>query len=80
MTDKEKTILLARAYETAQKLRGEGDGESTRIYAEAYGKDAEFYSFVRSLDTYERSLDESSTLLLSSDSEFFRYLFDPKRR
>lgn len=79
-TDKEKTILLARAYETAQKLRGEGDGESTRIYAEAYGKDAEFYSFVRSLDTYERSLDESSTLLLSSDSEFFRYLFDPKRR
>ncbi|MDQ2642253.1 MAG: protease modulator HflC [Myxococcota bacterium] len=79
-TDKEKTILLAKAYETAQKLRGEGDGESTRIYAEAYGKDAEFYSFVRSLDAYERSLDESSTLLLSSDSELFRYLFDPKRR
>jgi membrane protease subunit HflC len=79
-TDKEKTILLAKAYETAQKLRGEGDGESTRIYAEAYGKDAEFYSFVRSLDAYERSLGESSTLLLSSDSELFRYLFDPKRR
>jgi modulator of FtsH protease HflC len=79
-TDKEKTILLAKAYETAQKLRGEGDGESTRIYAEAYGKDVEFYSFVRSLDAYERSLGESSTLLLSTDSELFRYLFDPKRR
>jgi membrane protease subunit HflC len=79
-TDKEKTILLAKAYETAQKLRGEGDGESTRIYAEAYGKDVEFYSFVRSLDAYERSLGESSALLLSTDSELFRYLFDPKRR
>jgi len=79
-TDKDKTILLAKAYETAQKLRGEGDGESTRIYAEAYGKDAEFYAFVRSLDAYERSLDESSTLLLSSNSGLFRYLFDSKRR
>jgi modulator of FtsH protease HflC len=79
-TDKDKTILLAKAYETAQKLKGEGDGESTRIYAEAYGKDAEFYAFVRSLDAYERSLGESSTLFLSSDSELFRYLFDAKRR
>jgi membrane protease subunit HflC len=78
-TDKEKTILLAKAYETAQKTRGEGDAESTRIYAEAYGKDAEFYAFVRSLDAYERSLGESSTLVLSSNSEYFRYLFDPAR-
>jgi membrane protease subunit HflC len=79
-TDKEKTILLAKAYETAQKLRGEGDGESTRIYADSYGKDAEFYGFIRSLDTYERSFGESSTFVLSSDAPLFRYLFDSARR
>jgi len=79
-TDKEKTILLAKAYETAQKMRGEGDAESTRIYADAYGKDAEFYAFSRSLDAYERSLSESSTLVLSSNSALFRYLFDPAKK
>jgi membrane protease subunit HflC len=79
-TDKEKTILLAKAYETAQKMRGEGDAESTKIYAESYGKDAEFYAFSRSLDTYERSLGESSTLVLSASSPLFRYLFDGAKR
>jgi modulator of FtsH protease HflC len=79
-TDKEKTILLAQAYETAQKLRGEGDGESTRIYADAYGKDAEFYAFSRSMDTYERAFGETTTVVLSSKSELFRYLLDPSRK
>ncbi|HEY8946340.1 MAG TPA: protease modulator HflC [Polyangiaceae bacterium] len=79
-TDKEKTILLAKAYEAAQKARGEGDAESTRIYAEAYGKNPEFYAFMRSLDAYERAVGEDSSLVLSTGSELFRYLFDPAQK
>lgn len=72
--DKERTILLARAYETAEKIRGEGDAASTKTYADAYGKDAEFYAFVRSLDAYEKLMSEKSTLVVSMNSELFRYL------
>ena len=72
--DKERTILLAKAYESAQTIRGEGDAQSTATYAAAYGKDPEFYAFVRSLDAYEKVLGEKSTLVLSTGSELFRYL------
>jgi membrane protease subunit HflC len=77
-TDKERTIVLADAEQNAQKLRGEGDGTATRIYAEAYGKDPEFYRFVRSLQSYELFLGKRSTLLLSADSPLFRYLGGPR--
>ena len=76
-TDKERTIVLATAEQQAQKLRGEGDAEATRIYAEAYGKDPEFYRFVRSLESYETFLPQRCTLLLSADSQLFRYLAGP---
>ncbi len=79
-TDKEKTILLAKAYETAQKARGEGDAESTRIYAEAHGKDAEFYSFIRSLESYDHSIGDKSSLVISTGSDLFKYLGDPAKR
>lgn len=79
-TDKEKTILLARAYETAQKARGEGDAESTRIYAEALGKDAEFYAFLRSLDAYEKAFGDQTTLVLSTGSDMFKYWSDKKEQ
>lgn len=78
-TDKEKTILLAKAYETSEKTRGEGDGESIKIYADAFGKDPEFYAFVRSLSTYEKALDEQSTVVLSTGSELFKYLMKPAK-
>jgi membrane protease subunit HflC len=77
-TDKERTIVLADAEQNAQKLRGEGDATATRIYAEAYGKDPEFYRFVRSLQSYELFLGKRSTLLLSADSPLFRYLAGPQ--
>ena len=77
-TDKERTIVLADAEQNAQKLRGEGDATATRIYAEAYGKDPEFYRFVRSLQSYELFLGKRSTLLLSADSPLFRYLAGPR--
>jgi membrane protease subunit HflC len=77
-TDKERTIVLAEAEQAAQKLRGEGDATATRIYAEAYGKDPEFYRFVRSLQSYELFLGKRSTLLLSADSPLFQYLAGPR--
>ena len=77
-TDKERTIVLADAEQNAQKFRGEGDATATRIYAEAYGKDPEFYRFVRSLQSYELFLGKRSTLLLSADSPLFRYMAGPR--
>jgi len=78
-TDKDKTILLADAYRNAEKLKGEGDAEALKIYAEAYENDTEFYSFVRTLEAYEKSLGEGTTVVLPSDSEFFQYLNPPTK-
>ena len=72
-TDKDKTIILATAYEESQKVRGEGDREGTRIYAEAYGLDPEFYRFVKSLETYDQTIKEGTRFLLSANSEFLKY-------
>jgi membrane protease subunit HflC len=72
--DKERTILLARAYETAQTLNGEGDAQAAAIYAAAFGQDPEFYAFVRSLEAYEKFVNPGTTLVLSSDSDLMRYL------
>jgi membrane protease subunit HflC len=77
-TDKDKTILLAESYMQAEKIKGEGDAEAVRIYAEAFEKDPEFYSFVRTLEAYGNSLSEGTTIVLPSDSEFFQYLSPPK--
>jgi membrane protease subunit HflC len=79
MTDKEKTILLAESYRQAEKLRGEGDAEAIKVYAQAFEKDPEFYSFVRTLESYEKSLRKDTTVVLPSDSEFFRYLSPPAK-
>jgi membrane protease subunit HflC len=76
-TDKDVTILLAKAYQEAEKLKGEGDGESTRIYAEAFGKDAEFYTLVRTLEAYEKSITPETEIVMSTDSELFRYMASP---
>jgi membrane protease subunit HflC len=76
--DKERTILLARAYETAQKLNGEGDALAAGTYANAFGQDPEFYSLVRSLEAYEKFLNPGTTLVLSSESDLMRYLSGSK--
>lgn len=78
-TDKEKVILLAESYRTAEKLKGEGDGEAIKIYAQAFEQDPEFYAFVRTLQAYEKSLRTDTTVILSSDSEFFQYLAPAKK-
>lgn len=77
-TDKEKTILIAEAYKTEQTIRGEGDGEATRIYAEAFEKDPGFYSFIRSMEAYKNSMKSDTTILLSEDSDFLKHLYKTK--
>lgn len=72
--DKERTIILARAYEQSQKLRGQGDAEATGVYAQAFGQDPEFYAFVRSLEAYEKLLKSDSAMVMTTDSDLFRYL------
>jgi len=70
--------IQSEAYRSAQELRGKADAEATTIYAEAYGRDAEFYAFVKSLETYERTVDASTVFVLGTDSELLKYLRAPK--
>lgn len=72
--ERERTVLLADAYEKSESLRGEGDAEASRVYADAFQQDMEFYQFLRSLEAYERFLSQNTSVVLSSDSELFRYL------
>lgn len=75
--EKERTVLIAEAERDAQILRGEGDNEAIKIYANAFNKDREFYSFIRSMEAYVNTLADSETrLILSPDSDFFRYFGD----
>jgi membrane protease subunit HflC len=76
--DREREIILATAYETSQKLSGEGDAQATTIYAQAFGQDQEFYAFTRRLQAYEKIFDGGTTLVLPPDSELLRYLQGPK--
>lgn len=73
--EKEKDLKLinSEAYRKAQIIKGEADADATRIYASAYGIDPEFYSFIRTLEVYGETMDEDSTLILSTDSEFLKY-------
>ncbi|MEW6530903.1 MAG: protease modulator HflC [Thermodesulfobacteriota bacterium] len=72
--DKEKEIILAEAYRKSQTLRGEGDADATAIYAAAFTRDEEFYSFTRHLSVYEKILGHDATILLRPDSELMRFL------
>ena len=73
--DKEVTVILAEANKQAQILRGEGDAESTKIFADAYEQDPDFFTFYRSLQAYNEAFSgNDTTMVLSPDSDFFRYL------
>ncbi len=75
--DREVTVIQANAFRDAELVRGEGDATATRIYAAAFDRDPEFYSFTRSMRAYQQSFDGNGDLLLiQPDSEFFRYLND----
>ena len=72
--DRERQITLANAYKTSEQLRGEGDATAADVYAQAYGRDPEFYSLTKSLTAYKQTFNsKSDVLVLEPDSQFFRY-------
>lgn len=76
--DREATVIIADANSTAEQTRGVGDAERNRLFAEAYGRDPEFFAFYRSMSAYETGLRSSDTrFLLRPDSEFFRFFANP---
>lgn len=74
--EKERDLkqITSEAYRTAQEIKGKADAEATRIFAAAFGVDPEFYSFIKTLETYRATLDSNSTLVISTDSDFLKYL------
>ncbi|WOH36700.1 protease modulator HflC [Thalassotalea fonticola] len=77
--DAKVTVMIANAKKLAFTLRGEGDALAAKVYSDAYNKDAEFFSFVRSLEAYEKSFSSKSDILVvKPDSDFFNYLKAPK--
>lgn len=76
--DKEREVIIANAYNEAQRLKGEGDAKAAAVYAQAFGKNPEFYAFYRSLEAYRSSFkNRSDVLVLEPNSEFFKYLKGP---
>jgi len=74
LMEKELKRITSEAYRQAQEIMGESDARATKIYAQAYNKDPEFYSFMRTLEAYKNTLDKQTHLYLTSDSDFYRYL------
>lgn len=72
--DRQKEEILSLAYKDAEKLRGEGDAESTRVYSQAYSRNPRFYKLLRTLEAYKKVLDDKTTAILSSDSELLKVL------
>jgi len=72
--ERDLKLITSQAYKVAQEVKGKADAEATKLYAKAYGLDPEFYSFVKTLDVYGQALDKNSSIILSTDSEFFKYL------
>jgi membrane protease subunit HflC len=74
--EKERDLkrIESEAYRTAQEIKGKADAESTRLYAQAFGADPEFYSFIKTLEVYSEALTNNSSIILSTDSEIFKYM------
>jgi membrane protease subunit HflC len=72
--DREKERILADAYRQAERIKGEGDAEAARIYGQAFSRDPQFYKMLRTLDAYKKAMDDKTTVVLSSDSEFLQLL------
>lgn len=75
---KELKRIRSEAYRSAQEIKGRGDAEATRIYADAYNRDPEFYSFMKTLETYVKTMDKETWLVMTTDGELFKYLMDIK--
>ena len=78
VAEKERDIIITEAYKDAQKIKGEGDASASRIYAEAFSKNQDFYDFFRSLEAYRKSFKgKDDILVLDPDSDFFKFLKSP---
>jgi membrane protease subunit HflC len=76
--DRQRQVIVAEAYRDAQKTKGDGDAQATKIYADAFGRNPEFYSFYKSLEVYRAGLkNKSDVMVLDPNSDFFRYLKSP---
>lgn len=71
---KELQQIRSEAYRTAQEIKGKADAEAIKIYADAYNKDPEFYSFVKTLETYRKTIGDSTTMMLTTENDFYEYL------
>jgi len=80
--DRERDLkeITSVAYRKSQEIKGKADAEATLIYAQAYNKDPDFYSFLQTLDIYKKTMDKDTTLVLSTDSDFLRYFKSLKER
>jgi membrane protease subunit HflC len=71
--EKELQVIKSQAYKDSQSLKGDADAKATKIYADSYGADPDFYAFVKTLEVYRATMGKDSTLILSTDSEFMKY-------
>jgi membrane protease subunit HflC len=74
--EKELREIRSEAYRTVQEVRGKGDATATKIYGDAYGRDKEFYAFSRTLENLKENKNKNATLVLTTDSDYYRYLKD----
>lgn len=72
--ERELKLVTSGAVKEAEQIKGQADADATRIYAEAYNKDPEFYAFIKTLESYEKTIGKNTKLILSSDSEFYHLL------
>ncbi len=75
---KEMKLITSEAYRQAQIITGKADAEAINIYANAYNQDADFYSFLKTLETYHKTIDNNSTIILTTDSDYYKYLKELK--
>jgi membrane protease subunit HflC len=78
--ERDLKAIRSEAYRKAQEVTGKADAEATNIYANAFGRDAEFFQFLRTLEAYPKAVDDSTLLFLGTDSEFYRYLRSSKKQ
>ena len=79
--EKQRDIIITGAYKDAQKIKGQGDAKASRIYADAFSKNKEFYDFYRSLEAYRKSFSgKDDIMVLDASSDFFKYLRGPEKK
>jgi membrane protease subunit HflC len=72
--ERELKTILSEAYRKSEEIKGKADGEATKIYADAYNRDPEFYSFLRTMETYKDTLKQNSWLILTTEADYLKYL------